>query len=715
VGVNEVLNISKELGFCYQYSAISSSLCCSCNEYYYLIMNSEILVIGDIINNINFYNAYNNIIVSRIDLLIETKHIVRNNHVFLYNHNYHVISLSCSKFLRNLYFSLSCHDALFNKTSSMLIGLLANMEFIRNIIYSRDIVMFLRKRLSSFDNVFFTYKDLKLSFNCGIRGSKRNSINGTLIRIDFKSFFSSIYLYYEKIFFLDINCKLVKTLNYIFALRETSNSSNVYYKKFLNYFYGANWSVNCFGITVATMGEIIMFSFIYYIGDYVDIIDCNVDHITVILKYDDLVLDDLLSKFIKLCGLSFLRFGVTSSSSRFWKLRDYNNSVMLVGDEIVGRGIYDYSTAIQRHDENTFNSVIKIFISLDKNLFDLPNKLLFYFSNCDDKIVLKNFLNETVRVVNVHSDIVYDDVNTIASYKKFLSICHYDILISVIDCMLKLHSLYLYPVILKKQPQVYITNIVKLLSISNYYSVYWTNFVSLHMSEIYSKDISLAVFCDNIIVFDFDDLNVSEEYLNIAVKINCIVSISPSKRVKILVRGMKYMRSVFPGLEIISNRWVNIYGRYSGNTIKTGYYSTIFPSSICHIDDLLNSCSFFKNLVTFKERSYAPVYGLGNNSNKVRFNEIRNYIYVNLNKYLNNVKSIIHYQTYYVDSSERFSVKMDIKCGGHNNRNHQAYCYLECINSNGYVSVVKFNIRCSGSNCKIDYWSMRINLMKELC
>lgn len=561
--------------------------------------------------------------------------------------------------------------------------------------------------------------------NSGVRIKKTNFKYSyvNVLKIDFVSFYSSIYISQYKSFFKEDILNFI-SMNYITKIYLIKSSNNEkLFKDLLNFFYGYFWHINSFGNIVCYIGEIIMSSFIHYLHDLnIEIIDCNVDHL--VIKCNQLNINNLIllcNKFLDICNLNkFFKFSFSFASKAF--IFDCNNSVMLIDNNIIGRGIFNYNKYQLYLNENTFNCILKCYYCLDLNfnnfnylyciyfeLFENYLYIKFFNRKCSIKINDYMYTNKVLcnAISNVNLNICYELLNVFRS--------NFDIKILVNICRYFLYKFYIFcfPVIFKYQPTSRINKILNFIRLSIFCLDYWIYICSENIKFNMGFNICLAIYCRNLLCLDFDNYKFNN--IKHVLENNFLVITSPRNGAKIVGIGSFKYRSKHINLECIVNKWISIYGNYVTDIYNGKYCFYIMNNKLFNFDSF--DIKVFNNFFDLLDINYfKQVLKFNNTSNKkIYYKLFYNVFYNLLSNELKNINSYIHSTVFILNNSTITEVKFNIICSGHKNKNYQAFCFLKFFSECGlYVSNFRFLISCSGSNCRVNYRNIRTNIIRFL-
>ena len=649
----------------------------------------------------------------------------KKNIVFINNSIVNFLNISITNIYR-IIFKLFCPTSIFNEFFVVSIPIENFIrKLINNFIGVNRFSLMLSKKLFNLDSVISFKLDNSYTLNSGVRIKKDNIrySYSNILKIDFVSFYSSIYLSQYR--------SLFKTNN-ILSIILLENITNIYNKKyitnekifknFLNFFYGYFWNINLFGNIVCYVGEVIMSSFIYYLYNLgISIVDCNVDHL--VIKCDNFDVSKLINicnKFLFKSNLeNFFKFSFLFSEKAF--IFDYNNSVMLSNNSIIGRGIFNYKKYLGLLNENTFNCVIKCYYCLELDLKTFNYLACTYFLFIENNLYL-SYLNK-FKLVQINSYICTNSILENCISNIDVSLCdklvnlfinNFDIKILSNICKYFAYNMHIFcfPVIFKSQPASKINKILNFIRLTSFCLDYWIFICSEYIKLNMGFNICLAIYCKNLLCLDFD--NYKFDNLPLIIKNNFLCITSPRYGAKIVGVSKYNYRSNNCNLECINNKWISIYGNYVLNNYNGKYCFHINSNKLFNFDNLdiklfsdffsrVNACEINKIISnTIKKNKFAYL------NFKDLFADL-------LNKELKNMNSCIHSTVLVSKTSNLTIVKFNIICAGHKNKNYQAFCFLKFASLCGvFIDRFSFIISCSGSKCRVSYRDIRNNLVKLL-
>lgn len=646
-----------------------------------------------------------------------------DNWVFIINDIINFLNISITNIYRKI-FKLFCPTNIFNSffvTSVSIENFLHKL--IKNFIGVNNLSLILSRKIFNLDASISFKLDNTYILNSGVRIKKTNIrySYSNVLKIDFISFYSSIYISQYRSFFKTNTSSIVllHCMTNIYNKKYITNEK--IFKNFLNFFYGYFWNINLFGSTVCYIGEVIMSSFIYYLYNLgVSIIDCNVDHIVIKCNnFETSKLINICNKFLFKSNLvNFFKFSFLFSEKSF--IADYNNSVMLSNNSIIGRGIFNYKKYLSLLDENTFNCVIKCYYCLELDLKNFNYLSCTYFFFIKDDLYF-SYLNR-YKLVKIDSDICTNSILESVISNIDIQLCDrllnlfindFDAKILNSICKYFLYNLYIFclPVIFKLQPSSKINKILNFIRLSSFSLDYWIHICSEYIKLNMGFNICLAIYCKNLLCLDFDNYKFNN--LNLILKNNFLCITSPRYGAKVVGVSRYNYRSKNCNLECISNKWISIYGNYVLNNYNGKYCFYINNNRLFNFDNL--DIGLFSDFFVRVNTSKINKLISNTTQNKFFYLDFQNLFANILDKELKNINSCIHSTVLISKTNNITIIKFNIICAGHKNKNYQAFCFLKFDSLYGlFVDKFSFIINCSGSKCRVSYKDIRSNIIKFL-
>ena len=397
-------------------------------------------------------------------------------------------------------------------------------------------------------------------------------------------------------------------------------------------------------------------------------------------------------------------------------MQDHNNNLIKNTDnEIIGRGIYNIQNAYLQRNEQSFGTIYRVNNILKANIIK-DEDLYHIYKDQYNKYHYKTFNNTHTQIINFNNKEITKPsedfiVNARKEYAIYNSYLNPTILINISKLLLYKYNIYSFITVGKMQPTINITEKLKMIKTHIIYKQYWILFLQNKIKTHPNWNITLQINSLNITIIDWDqNYNMHKEKIENLINKDTIISYSPKKHVKVIFANSKqHIISTNSKIEILKNKWVNIYGIYG----KNGYYKLIINNNEKLIDIEKNIFTQTKNINIkhIDEKNHKNEYILNRTPNNVKIQdmqEMHTMFLLYIKQELETVKSKIHTikHQYINEENRQYKININITCGAHYKNNRQAYCYFEYINKR-----INFTLKCSGSNCQIKYYKIKEQIL----